>query len=64
MPRCDPSFRRYYGPELRSVKLQAWCESNGVELKFIQLGKPNQNAFIERFNRTFRSRAETSTFEL
>jgi putative transposase len=52
------------GPELTSVKLQAWCESNGVELKFIQLGKPNQNAFIERFNRTFRSRAETSTFEL
>ena len=43
------------GPELRSVKLQAWCESNKVELKFIQPGKPNQNAFIERFNRTFRS---------
>lgn len=43
------------GPELTSVKLQAWCESNGVELKFIQPGKPNQNAFIERFNRTFRS---------
>ncbi len=43
------------GPELTSVQLQAWCESNGVELKFIQPGKPNQNAFIERFNRTFRS---------
>jgi putative transposase len=43
------------GPELTSVKLQVWCESNGVELKFIQPGKPNQNAFIERFNRTFRS---------
>ena len=43
------------GPELTSVKLQAWCESNGVKLKFIQPGKPNQNAFIERFNRTFRS---------
>lgn len=43
------------GPELTSVKLQAWCESNGVELRFIQRGKPNQNAFIERFNRTFRS---------
>lgn len=43
------------GPELTSVQLQAWCESNGVELKFIQPGKPNQNAYIERFNRTFRS---------
>jgi transposase InsO family protein len=42
------------GPELTSVQLQAWCESNGVELRFIQPGKPNQNAFIERFNRTFR----------
>jgi putative transposase len=43
------------GPELTSVKVQAWCESNGIELRFIQPGKPNQNAFIERFNRTFRS---------
>jgi hypothetical protein len=42
------------GPELTSVKLQARCESMGVELKFIQPGKPNQNAFIERFNRTLR----------
>lgn len=43
------------GPELTSAKLQAWCEANDVELRFIQPGKPNQNAFIERFNRTFRS---------
>jgi len=43
------------GLELRSVKLPAWCESNGVKLRFIQPGKLNQNAFIEHFNRTFRS---------
>ena len=43
------------GPELTSVHLQVWCESNGVELRFIQPGKPNQNAFIERFNRKFRA---------
>jgi putative transposase len=41
------------GPELTSVRPRAWCESNGVELRFIQPGKPNQNAFIEQFNRTF-----------
>jgi len=34
--------------------LQEWCKDEGVELRFIQPAKPNQNAFIERFNRTFR----------
>ena len=42
------------GPELRSAALVAWCEDKGIELRYIQLGKPSQNAFIERFNRTYR----------
>jgi putative transposase len=50
------------GPELRSVKLQAWCESNKVELKFIQPGKPNQNAFIERFTERFDQRCSMPIF--
>ncbi len=42
------------GPELTSVKLAEWAEVNGVELDFIQPGKPTQNSYIERFNRTYR----------
>lgn len=42
------------GSELRSAVFMGWCESKGIELKFIQPGKPQQNAFIERFNRTYR----------
>jgi putative transposase len=30
----------------------AWCEYRVIALRYIQLGKPSHNAFIERFNRT------------
>ncbi len=42
------------GPELISAKLVAWCESHGIRLHHIQPGKPTQNAYVERFNRSFR----------
>ncbi len=42
------------GPELRSAVLAQWCEDHRIELRYIQPGKPSQNAFIERFNRTYR----------
>ncbi|MCG6117961.1 MAG: transposase, partial [Aquimonas sp.] len=32
----------------------AWAKSQGMAIQYIQPGKPNQNAYIERFNRTFR----------
>ena len=43
------------GPEYLSQVFADWCRTNGVRLKYIQPGKPNQNAYIERFNRTFRT---------
>lgn len=43
------------GPEFISVKLADWAEYHNVELEFIQPGKPFQNSYVERFNRTFRN---------
>jgi putative transposase len=42
------------GPELISVTLADWAELHGVVLEFIQPGKPTQNSYVERFNRTYR----------
>jgi len=42
------------GPENVSGKLVAWAEKQGVRLEYIQPGKPQQNAYIERYNRTVR----------
>jgi len=42
------------GPEFISGKLAAWAERNNVIIDFIEPGKPAQNAYIERFNRTYR----------
>jgi len=46
--RCDN------GPELTSYQFTDWCDKNKIIVRFIQPGKPDQNAFIERFNRTYR----------
>lgn len=42
------------GPELISLRLENWAQQRHIELLHIQLGKPAQNAYIERFNCTFR----------
>ena len=46
--RCDN------GPENISGLIQAWADRNGIRLDYIQPGKPQQNAYVERFNRTVR----------
>ena len=38
------------GPELTSRALDQWAYERGVELHFIEPGKPQQNGFIESFN--------------
>jgi putative transposase len=42
------------GPECISGEFVAWAEENGMIIQYIQPGEPNQNAYIERFNRTYR----------
>lgn len=42
------------GPELTSIALTRWAAQQGIKLLYIQPGKPQQNAYIERFNRTYR----------
>jgi putative transposase len=46
--RCDN------GPEYNCAAMIGWAEKSGIHLEFIQPGKPTQNAYIERFNRTVR----------
>ena len=43
------------GPEYLSQAFVVWCAQHQVTLKYIQPGKPNQNAFVERFNDKFRT---------
>ena len=42
------------GPEFLSKAFRLWCKQNKVEIKYIQPGKPVQNAYVERFNRLYR----------
>ena len=48
------AIRSDNGPEYISELLQKWAERNDIRLDYIQPGNPQQNAYIERFNRTVR----------
>ncbi|RMG36299.1 MAG: transposase [Methanobacteriota archaeon] len=42
------------GPEWLSRAFQTWAAAQGIEIHYIQPGKPAQNGYVERFNRTYR----------
>lgn len=42
------------GPEFISKVFTLWCAQNKIEIKYIQPGKPMQNGYVERLNRTYR----------
>ena len=44
------------GPELTAQVFVDWCDERRIALHYIQPGKPDQNAFIERFNRSYPDR--------
>lgn len=46
--RCDN------GPEFISHVTMAWAKQRRIKLEFIQPGNPQQNAYVERYNRTVR----------
>jgi putative transposase len=46
--RCDN------GPDYISQILADWAAKQGIRLEFIRPGNPQQNAYVERYNRTVR----------
>ena len=42
------------GAEFTAHRFTEWCAEQNIELFYIEPGKPDQNAFVERFNRTYR----------
>jgi putative transposase len=43
------------GREFLGEALAQWAKNAGMAIRYIQPDKPNQNAYIERFNRTLRN---------
>jgi putative transposase len=48
------SIRVDNGPEFTSFAFIDWCTSQGITVQYTQPGKPMQNGYIERFNRSYR----------
>jgi putative transposase len=37
------------GPEFTGKAMMVWAHRQGIELRLIEPGKPNQNAYVESF---------------
>jgi putative transposase len=48
-------IRKDIGLEFISVTLADGVETHGIQLEFIEPGKPTQISYVERFNRTYRT---------
>ena len=48
------SIRMDNGPELIAGLMIHWSKANSITFQYIEPGKPMQNGYIERFNRTYR----------
>ncbi len=49
------AIRRDNGPENISGAVQEWAARRQIRVDYIQPGKPQQSAYVERFNRAVRS---------
>lgn len=52
---CPAAVRLDNGPEFNAQSFVDWCTGRGAAIHYIQPGKPDQNAYIERFNRSYRT---------
>jgi len=52
--RCADLGFCHNGPENISSMIQRWALECDIRFEYIQPGKPQQNAYVERFNRTVR----------
>ena len=51
---CPKEIRCDNGPEYVSARVQNWAKRRGIRLAYTQPSKPQQNSYVERYNRTVR----------